>query len=242
MSLRKRRNLLLLAVFHFIMLAAFLPGCKEGESNSPASDLFFKFDPRQIDNTKANYNLKGFVFDLINSNSPVKQASITVDASSTYFTDDSGHFYVAEKQIGSHSIKIVKNGYYSANYSFSVDSSGKAIPDDLLLPLIPEKGVNGSITGQVAYNTARNPASISVFLFSYPAVPGDLEFIASTSIAANGFFNFYVPASKYAVYVGETSNPPTVVGSSFFTGNDFIGQTYDIVTALNSTKYVEIKE
>lgn len=241
MSLRKPRNLVLLAVFHLLMLAAFLPGCKEGESNSPASALFFKFDPRRIDDTKANYNLKGFVFDLVNSNSPVKQASITVDASSTYLTDDSGHFYANEKQIGSHTIKIVKSGYYSANYSFNVDSEGNANPNNPFLPLIQAKGVNGSITGQVSYNMGRNPASISVFLFSYPQT-GNLEFVTSTSIPANGFFNFYVPAATYSIYVGETAIQPTVVGLSFLTGNEFIGEAYEIGATLNSTKYVEIKE
>lgn len=39
MSFLKRRNLILLAVLHFLLLVSFLPGCKEGTSSSPVSAL-----------------------------------------------------------------------------------------------------------------------------------------------------------------------------------------------------------
>ncbi len=39
MSLRKRRNLVLLAVIHLLVLAAFLPGCKEGTKTTPVSAI-----------------------------------------------------------------------------------------------------------------------------------------------------------------------------------------------------------
>ena len=51
MSLRKRRNLLLLAVFHFIMLAAFLPGFLNPRRTilaEPLDDFFFTQDYSEV--------------------------------------------------------------------------------------------------------------------------------------------------------------------------------------------------
>jgi len=103
--------------------------------------------------------------------------------------------------------------------------------------LVQARGDYGSITGRVYYKAGQNPASITVFLFSYPQ-SGDLKFIASTSITANGFFNFYVPARKHAIYVAENDYPPTVTDSQFYPGSGFIDDDYNLETASNTTKYL----
>ncbi len=215
MSLRKRRNLLLLAVFHFIMLAAFLPGCKEGTKSTPASALLTEItnETKVIDLSTAEdavYNLIGKVVDKEN-NEAISNVSVElmfkgskVDATRT---SSDGSFYFsklppeiydltfshAEYKINQSIIRILDDGTMSpANPEIKMELNDNAEP---VIKARFEGMALHSVTGAPIQNL-----NVKLVNAQTEAV------LTSTLTGINGLFSFQdLGTGSYKITVGEKS-------------------------------------
>lgn len=215
MSLRKRRNLLLLAVFHFIMLAAFLPGCKEGTKTTPASALLTEItsETKVIDLSTAEdavYNLIGKVVNKEN-NEAISNVSVElmfkgskVDATRT---SSDGSFYFsklppeiydltfthAEYKLNKSIIRILDDGSMSpANPEIKMELNDNAEP---VIKARFEGMALHSVTGASIQN------------LNVKLVNAQTETVlTSTLTGANGLFSFQdLGTGSYKITVGEKS-------------------------------------
>jgi hypothetical protein len=119
MSLRKRRNVVLLAVLHFLMLAAFLPGCKEGTKTSPVSALLTDMDENltTIDLSQAENSVHTVLGKVVSKNTSEKLDNVTVkllfenQLVSSSRTTSEGTFYFAKLPPGIYDLTFSKDLY-----------------------------------------------------------------------------------------------------------------------------------
>ncbi len=140
MSLRKRRNLVLLAVIHLLVLAAFLPGCKEGTQTSPVSSLFSDIGQNQatIDlsqNDNAIHTILGTVVSK-NNNEKLENVIVKIFYESqlvaTTKTTSDGTFYFSKLPPGIFDLSFTLDAYKDATYVIRI------LDDGTLSPTSPE--------------------------------------------------------------------------------------------------------
>ncbi len=248
MSLRKRRNLLLLAVFHFIMLAAFLPGCKEGTKTSPVSSMLITDTAatKQIDLTSspdAVHSISGVVSS---QNTSENLSNIIVKlyfdqrlADETKTTSD-GQFFFANVPPGLYEISFsTDSGTYTAtNYIIRVLESGKTQPETIAVKMTAANPqalvIQAKIEGEVVL--AGTGAKIPNINVEIEDAGGNLVSTAlSSSVGQFTFQNlgtgtYTVKAGKASSYV-ETQQTVTI-------RNDGVVSPRYVIVSLN-TKPVE---
>ncbi len=170
MSLRKRRNLLLLAIFHFIMLAAFLPGCKEGTKTSPVSSFVVSNDDSGLMTSAVN-NVNGMVYD-VSSDSPLQLAKIKIDSATKAITNADGKFKFTAAQSGLHTMLVEMDGFEQFETNFMVYPNGTVVPSVISVPMV-YSGLSGygSIAGRITDpTTGKGVGSLTVRLFVWEQV------------------------------------------------------------------------
>lgn len=170
MSLRKRRNLLLLAVFHFIMLAAFLPGCKEGTKTSPVSSFVIANDESGLITSAVN-NVNGLVYDMF-SDSPLQLAKLKINSVTKAMTNFDGKFSFTAAQSGLHTMQVEMDGFENFETNFMVYPNGTVVPSAISIPMV-YSGLSGygSIAGRITDpETGKGVGSLTVRLYFWEEV------------------------------------------------------------------------
>lgn len=227
MSLRKRRNLVLLAILHFILLASFLPGCKEGTKSSPVSALLTGLEQTQptIDLADSSDAVHTIVGSVVSQNTGEKLANVTVKlflesqlAGTTKTTSD-GQFYFSKIPPGIYDLSFTTTAgdYKTAVYVVRILEDGTmspASPEVKLAATNPEQiKVQAKIEGEVLVSgTGTKLANVNVELED-----GSGNLISTALTGAAGQFSFTnlgtgtynIKAGKASIYV-ETQQIVTI--------------------------------
>ncbi|HNX77730.1 MAG TPA: carboxypeptidase regulatory-like domain-containing protein [Candidatus Rifleibacterium sp.] len=217
MSLRKPRNLVLLAVFHLLMLAAFLPGCKEGTKTSPVSAILTADPTGQgtlISNAEdAIHTISGVVSSQTTSNNI---SGIEVGlylnkqlVAKTLSTSD-GQFYFAKVPPGLYELTFGSSkaiaDFASSTYILRVLEDGSTQPTAPAVKLAPTNQerlkVQAKIQGEVVVNGAGTKlANINVDL-----VDGSNFVVTSSLTDSVGHFVFEsIGTGTYTIKAGKAS-------------------------------------
>ncbi|GAB1352005.1 hypothetical protein MASR1M12_07360 [Erysipelotrichia bacterium] len=203
MSLRKRRNLLLLAIFHFIMLAAFLPGCKEGTKTSPVSSFVVSNDDSGLMTSAVN-NVNGMVYD-VSSDSPLQLAKIKVASATKAITNADGKFKFTAAQSGLHTMLVEMDGFEQFETHFMVYPNGTVVPSVISVPMV-YSGLSGygSVAGRITDPATGNGVE-NLFVILLP-----WEQVTKTTPKADGT---EVTETDYEITAGAYRKTKTVSGN-----------------------------
>lgn len=250
MSLRKRRNLLLLAVFHFIMLAAFLPGCKEGTKTSPVSSLLITDSTvgAQVDlsgSPEAVHTISGSVSS---QNTSENLSNIKVVllynksvAGETITTAD-GRFYFAKIPPGLYEINFShpEGIYSSTSYVIRVLEDGKTQPEAPSIKLVatnPERlKIQAKIEGEIIlFQAGTKLANINVELEDSNGM-----IISAALTSAVGQFSFDgIGTGTYKIKAGKASAYDESIQTVTVRDDGVVSPRYSVITL--TAKAVEKK-
>lgn len=212
MSLRKRRNLLLLAVFHFIMLAAFLPGCKEGTKTSPVSSFVFTNDDSGLMTSAVN-NVNGMVYDVF-SDSPLQLAKIKIDSATKAITNVDGKFKFTEAQSGLHTMLVEMDGFEQFETNFMVYPNGTVVPSVISVPMV-YSGLSGygSIAGRITDPvTGKGIGGLTVRLYFWEQVTKTEKLLDGTEVTET---DYEVTSGIYKATVTTSGNTDSAKDGTF---------------------------
>lgn len=212
MSLRKRRNLVLLAVIHLLVLAAFLPGCKEGTKTTPASALLTIQEHAEIDLSSGEDSIHTLTGSVVSASNSIQIGDVSV---SLYFenklaaitkTTSDGSFYFSKLPPGIFDLIFSKANYLVASYVVRIMDDGTSSPSNpqVLLTSIGTEPTKATIEGVVSLSGTNQPlANLNVELFN-KLTPG---YIFKNSLTNSlGKFSFNeIPVGSYIVSIAENS-------------------------------------
>lgn len=153
MSLRKRSAIVLLVIFHFMILAFTLQGCKEGTQNSPISALLNIDDVTKptvnladLGSDVAKYTISGVI---VSKNSNEKLANISVSlfyegklAGNTKTTSE-GKYFFTKLPTGLYDLTIAADDAVYASAAYVI----RVLDDGSMSPPAPETQLSPKITG-----------------------------------------------------------------------------------------------
>lgn len=223
MSLRKRSAIVLLVIFHFMILAFTLQGCKEGTQNSPVSSLL------NIDNVTtptinladlgsdvAKYTISGVI---LSKNSNEKLANITVSlfydgqlAGNTKTTSE-GKYFFTKLPTGLYDLTIAADDplYASAAYVIRVLDDGSMsppAPETQLVPKLTGGPVMVKISGVVLSTANEKLDNVDVELWQ-----GTTQKTSTVTSGEGKFFFDNLGANSYRLVVANGS--PVYVTKNF---------------------------
>ncbi len=211
MSLRKRRNVVLLAVLHFLMLAAFLPGCKEGTKTSPVSALLTLTEQAEIDLSQQEDAIHTISGKVVSKNSSEKIDNVSVSlffekklAGETRTTSD-GTFYFAKLPPAIYDLSFSREAYANASYVIRIMEDGTLSPSNPEIELTTNatESVMATLEGNVFLSGTNQPLpnlNVELFLGS-STIP-----IKSSLTNSQGHFSFSdINAGTYTAKIGQHS-------------------------------------
>lgn len=211
MSLRKRHNLVLLAVIHLLVLAAFLPGCKEGTKTSPASVLLNSSEQAEIDLSQLDDATHAISGKVVSKTTSEKLDNVSVNlffesklAGVTKTTSD-GTFYFAKLPPAIYDLSFSKDAYALASYVIRIMTDGTLSPSSPEVALAPTTGetIKATLEGNVIFKETNQPlANLNVELFSEN---NDIPIKSSLTNSLGNFSFTDLQIGSYTAKIGKDS-------------------------------------